>query len=116
MRVILPVAAAVLLVGCASATMDAARSGQPTTHMNSRKAPERVAQCIQYGWQEERVFGQDASGYLEPRKQGGFTVYTREAETFVDVYPQDGGTRIDYYTHNDNGVSLQRRAAAATCL
>ena len=42
------------------------------------------------------MFGDDASGYLQPRKQGGLTVYTREAEAFVDVYPQAGGTRVDY--------------------
>jgi len=54
--------------------------------------------------------------YLEPRKQGGFTVYTREAEAFVDVYPQAGGARVDYYAQKNDGVALQRRAAAATCL
>ena len=116
MRAILPVAVALVLVGCASATMEAARKGEPTAKLTSQKAADRVAQCIQFGWQAERVFGQDASGYLEPRPQGGFTVYTREAETFVDVYPQAGGVQVDYYAQKNDGVSLQHRAAAATCL
>ena len=57
----------------------------------------------------------NASGYLEARKAGGFTVYTREAESFVDVYAQAGGTRVDYYAQHNDGMALQRRAAA-TCL
>ncbi|MFK0033875.1 MULTISPECIES: hypothetical protein [unclassified Pseudomonas] len=116
MRAILPMAAALMLVGCASATMETARGGKPTAQLDSHKTPELVAQCIQFSWQEEKVFGDDASGYLEPRKQGGFTVYTREAEAFVDVYPQAGGARVDYYAQKNDGVALQRRAAAATCL
>ncbi|POG02751.1 hypothetical protein BGP82_15640 [Pseudomonas putida] len=116
MRAILPLAAVLMLAGCASATMETARGGKPTAQLDSHKAPALVAQCIQFSWQEEKVFGDDASGYLEQRKQGGFTVYTREGEAFVDVYPQSGGTRVDYYAKQNDGVALQRRAAAATCL
>jgi len=116
MRAILPLAAVLVLAGCASATMDTARGGKPTAQLDSQKAPALVAQCIQFSWQEEKVFGDDASGYLEPREQGGLTVYTREAEAFVDVYPQAGGTRVDYYAQKNDDVALQRRAAAATCL
>ncbi|AVD82513.1 hypothetical protein C4Q28_10280 [Pseudomonas sp. SWI6] len=116
MRAIVPMAVVLMLAGCASATMDAARSAKPTAQLDSHKAPELVSQCIQFSWQEESVFGVDASGYLEPRKQGGFTVYTREAESFVDVYPQAGGTRVDYYAQKNDSLALQRRAAAATCL
>ncbi|MBF8723093.1 hypothetical protein [Pseudomonas guariconensis] len=116
MRAILPIAVALVLAGCASATMDAARNGTPTAQLDSTKAPDLVAQCIQFSWQEEAAFGVDASGYLEPRKQGGFTVYTREAESFADVYPQAGGTRVDYYAQGKDTNALRRRAAAATCL
>ncbi|MCO7515777.1 hypothetical protein NJF44_10360 [Pseudomonas guariconensis] len=116
MRAILPMAAALVLVGCASATMDAARGGAPTAQLDSNKTADIVAQCIQFSWQEEAVFGVDASGYLERRKQGGFTVYTREAESFADIYPQAGGTRVDYYAQKQDSTALRRRAAAATCL
>lgn len=116
MRALVPMVAALVLVGCASATMEAARGNAPTAQLDSHKAPEIVAQCIQFSWQEEAAFGVDASGYLEPRKQGGFTVYTREAESFADIYPQSGGTRVDYYAQNSDTMALRRRAAAATCL
>ncbi|MCO7518346.1 MULTISPECIES: hypothetical protein [unclassified Pseudomonas] len=116
MRAILPMTATLLLLGCASSTMDAARNGAPSAQLDSHKTPDVVAQCIQFSWQEEKTFGVDASGYLQARKQGGFTVYTREAESFVDVYAQAGGTRVDYYAQKNDGVALQRRAAAATCL
>ncbi|MEN8639722.1 hypothetical protein [Pseudomonas sichuanensis] len=116
MRAILPMTVALLLVGCASSTMETARTGAPTARLDSHKTPDVVAQCIQFSWQEEKTFGVDASGYLEARKAGGFTVYTREAESFVDVYAQAGGTRVDYYAQHNDGMALQRRAAAATCL
>ena len=116
MRAILPITLTLLLAGCASSTMEAARNGAPTARLDSHKTPDVVAQCIQFSWQEESSFGVDASGYLEARKQGGFTVYTREAESFVDVYAQAGGTRVDYYARQDDGMALRRRAAAATCL
>ncbi|MCT8165559.1 MULTISPECIES: hypothetical protein [unclassified Pseudomonas] len=116
MRAIVPMAVVLMLAGCASATMETARGGKPTAQLDSQKAPQLVAQCIQYSWQDEVRFGIDASGYLEPRAQGGLTVYTRGAESFVDVYPQAGGTHVDYYAKQNDGVALQRRAAAATCL
>ncbi|MFK3772320.1 hypothetical protein [Pseudomonas sp. NPDC089406] len=116
MRAILPMTVVLLLVGCASSTMEAARNGAPTARLDSHKPPDVVAQCIQFSWQEEKAFGVDASGYLEARKAGGFTVYTREAESFVDVYAQAGGTRVDYYAQKDDMTAQRRRAAAATCL
>ncbi|AIR91284.1 hypothetical protein [Pseudomonas cremoricolorata] len=116
MRALVPMAVALLMVGCASSTMQAARTGAPTAQLESRKAPDRVAQCIQYSWQDEAVFGVDASGYLDPRKEGGFTVYTREAEAFVDVYAQGAGSRVDFYAKQQDAGALRRKAAAATCL
>ncbi|QXH53621.1 hypothetical protein KSS94_11090 [Pseudomonas fakonensis] len=116
MRAILPMTVALLLVGCASSTMEAARNGAPTARLDSHKTPDVVAQCIQFSWQEEKAFGVDASGYLEARKAGGFTVYTREAESFVDVYAQAGGTRVDYYAQKQDLTAQRRRGAAATCL
>ncbi|MDD1017187.1 hypothetical protein [Pseudomonas rubra] len=116
MRAVLLVVAATVLAGCASSAMEAARSQAPTKAFNSSKAADVVAQCIQFGWQDEDVFGVDASGYLEPGKQGGFTVYTREAESFADIRAQGGSTAVSYYAkHNDN-VALRRMAALATCL
>lgn len=116
MRIVLALSAAMLLAGCASSTMQAARGHVPTAQLDSHKTQEIVAQCLQFSWQDEAVFGVDASGYLQPRKQGGFTVYTRDAESFADIYSQSGGTRVDYYAQKNDSVALRRKAAAATCL
>lgn len=116
MRVVMAMVAAALLAGCASSAMEAARSQAPTKAFSSSKAADVVAQCIQFGWQDEEVFGVDASGYLEPGKQGGFTVYTREAESFADLRAQGGSTAISYYAKHNDSVALRRMAALATCL
>ncbi|MBF4207045.1 hypothetical protein EI533_04800 [Pseudomonas donghuensis] len=116
MRVVMAMVAAALLAGCASSAMEAARSQAPTKAFSSSKAADVVAQCIQFGWQDEEVFGVDASGYLEPGKQGGFTVYTREAESFADIRAQGGSTAVSYYAKNNDSVALRRMAALATCL
>jgi hypothetical protein len=55
MRAILPMTVALLLVGCASSTMEAARTGAPTARLDSHKTPDVVAQCIQFSWQEEKT-------------------------------------------------------------
>lgn len=116
MRALVPVAIAMLMAGCASSTMQASRAGSPSAQLDSGKNPDVVAQCIQYRWQDEAMFGEDAGAYLEARKGGGFTVYTREAQAFVDVYTQAGGTRVDFYAQQQNNMTLWRKASAATCL
>lgn len=116
MRAILAMAAALLLAGCASSVMDEARQQAPDARLQSQKPAREVAQCIQYSWQEEAVFGVDASGYLQAQQGGKFTVYTRDAEAFVDVHPVAGGSRVDFFARHDDAAALRRRAAAATCL
>ncbi|MGH8382251.1 hypothetical protein [Pseudomonas sp.] len=116
MRVVMAMVAAALLAGCASSAMEAARTQAPNKNFTSSKPADRVAQCIQFGWQDEAVFGVDASGYLEPGKQGGFTVYTREAESFADIRSQGASTAVSYYAKKDDSVALRRMAALATCL
>ncbi|MGH8404927.1 MAG: hypothetical protein ACRESL_05515, partial [Pseudomonas sp.] len=64
------------LAGCAGSKMKEARTGAPYKTLASDKAPLVVAQCIQFGWQDEAVFGVDAGGFMEPAQAGGFTSYT----------------------------------------
>ena len=116
MRLMLTMGAAMLLVGCASSVMQDARLRTPDARMDSAKQPVQVAQCIQYSWQDERTFGVDASGYLEAREAGVYTVHVRDADAFVDVRPHAGGSQIDFYARQQDGAALQRRATAATCL
>ena len=116
MRILMVALAATLLAGCAGSVMDDARTRTPYKVMTSDKPEKIVAQCMQFGWQDEAVFGVDAAAYLEPRKQGGTTVYTRSAESFVDVTTGPSGTTLNYYVQKDDFVAKRRLAALATCL
>jgi hypothetical protein len=95
------------LAGCAGSKMKEARAGSPYKTMASDKATLVVAQCIQYGWQDEGVFGVDA---------GGFTVYTTGGDYFVDVLTTGAGSTVKYYAAEDTMPAKRRLAALATCL
>lgn len=116
MRVLMAVMVAALLAGCAGSVMNEARSKSPYKVLSSAKAEQVVAQCVQFAWQDEAVFGVDASAYLESAKVGGYTVYTRSAESFADIRGQASGTTVNYYATQDNWVAKRRLAALATCL
>lgn len=62
MRILMVALAGVLLAGCAGATMKQARTQAPNQTLSSDKADLIVAQCVQFAWQDEDVFGVDASG------------------------------------------------------
>ncbi|AYF48976.1 hypothetical protein KFF47_21730 [Pseudomonas fluorescens] len=104
------------LAGCAGSKMKEARAGNPYKTMTSDKATLVVAECIQFGWQDESVFGVDAGGFKEPTGAGGFTVYTTAGDYFVDVLSAGAGSTVKYYAAQDNMPAKRRLAALATCL
>jgi uncharacterized protein YceK len=116
MRILMVALAVTLLAGCAGSVMSDARGKPPYKTLNSNKPEKDVAQCVQFSWQDEAVFGVDASGYLQPGEKGGTTVYTRSAESFVDVTTNASGTVLSYYAQHDDFVAKRRLAALATCL
>ncbi|NBF06038.1 hypothetical protein GV819_27495 [Pseudomonas sp. Fl5BN2] len=116
MRFLMAGMIAVLLAGCASSTMDDARARTPNKTLTSAKAEQLVAQCVQFAWQDEAVFGVDAAAYLQSGKAGGYTVYTRSAESFVDIKAEASATTVRFYAIEDSSVSKRRLAALATCL
>ena len=116
MRILMVALAVTMLAGCAGSVMDDARTKTPYKTLKSNKPHTIVAECVQFSWQDEAVFGVDAAAYLEPRKSGGTTVYTRSAESFVDVITQASGTTLNYYAQKDDFVAKRRLAALATCL
>ncbi|MGJ7514702.1 hypothetical protein ACSFE6_10245 [Pseudomonas baetica] len=116
MRILMVALAVTMLAGCAGSVMSDARSKPPYKTLNSDKPAKDVAQCVQFSWQDEAVFGVDASGYLQPGEKGGTTVYTRSAESFVDVTTDASGTVLSYYAQHDDFVAKRRLAALATCL
>jgi uncharacterized protein YceK len=116
MRILMVVLAATLLAGCAGSVMDNSRTKSPTKVLNSDKPEKVVAQCVQFAWQDEAVFGVDAGAYLQPGRKGGSTVYTRSAESFVDLSSDASGTVLSYYAQHDDFAAKRRLAALATCL
>ncbi|SFB12265.1 hypothetical protein SAMN03159488_01989 [Pseudomonas sp. NFIX10] len=116
MRMLTVALAAILLVGCAGSAMNEARTQAPYKTLTSDKPEQVVAQCVQFSWQDEAVFGVDAGAYLQPGKKGGSTVYTRSAESFVDLHAGATGTELSYYAKHDDFVAKRRLAALATCL
>jgi uncharacterized protein YceK len=116
MRILMVALTVTLLAGCASSVMDDARTKTPYKTLNSDKPSLAVAQCVQFSWQDEAVFGVDAAAYLQPGKKGGSTVYTRSAESFVDLTTDASGTVLSYYAQHDDFVAKRRLAALATCL
>ncbi|MBC3374948.1 hypothetical protein HU762_13435 [Pseudomonas sp. SWRI92] len=116
MRMLMVAVAATLLVGCAGSAMEQARTQAPYKTLTSDKPELNVAQCVKFAWEDEAVFGVDAGAYLQPGKKGGSTVYTRSAESFVDIQASATGTALNYYAKQDDFVAKRRLAALATCL
>lgn len=116
MRMLMVAVAATLLVGCAGSAMNQARTQAPYKTLTSDKPQQVVAECVQFSWQDEAVFGVDAGAYLQPGKTGGMTVYTRSAESFVDLQTSASGTALNYFARHDDFVAKRRLAALATCL
>jgi hypothetical protein len=115
---LIPVLAlATLLAGCAGSAMDHARTAPPAKILTSQKPAQRVAECTEFAWQSEVLFGIDANAYLRKGEADGFTVYTREGAYFVDVKPQGAGAALAFYAPANGGDTRDRRLAAlATCL
>ncbi|WP_191487824.1 hypothetical protein [Pseudomonas sp. FEN] len=116
MRMLIGALAAVALTGCMGPGMNQTRTTGPTKSFTSSKAENVVAQCIQFSWQDDAVFGVDAAAYLQPGYKDGSTVYTRGAEFFADVRHEGAGTVVDYYATNSKPIGARRLAAVATCL
>ncbi|CRM01055.1 MULTISPECIES: hypothetical protein [Pseudomonas] len=104
------------LAGCAGSKMKDARAGTPYKTLASDKTTLVVAECVQFGWQDESVFGVDAGGFKEPSGAGGFTVYTTGGDYFVDVQSAGSGSSVKYYAAADGMPAKRRLAALATCL
>ena len=117
MRLLIGALGVAMLAGCVSPAMNDARSKSPTRVLASAKPTPLVAECIKFSWQDESVFGVDASAYINSDKAGQQTVYTRGAESFVDLLPQGTGTAVSYYAKQpDDAAAMRRLAMLATCL
>jgi hypothetical protein len=116
MRILLGALAMTLLAGCMTPAMNEARSKSPYRTLSSNKPEKVVAQCVQFAWQDESVFGVDAGAFMQPGESGGYTVYTIGAAYFVDVQSVASDTTANYYAESDSWSAKRRLAALATCL
>ena len=117
MRMLIGAVSLALLAGCISPAMNEARSKSPTRVLSSAKPMPLVAECVKFSWQDEGVFGVDASAYINNDKPGQQTVYTRSAESFADLVSQGTGTAVSYYAKQpDDSAAMRRLAMLATCL
>ena len=91
MRILIGALSVAMLAGCVSPAMYDARSKSPTLVLASAKPTPLVAECIKFSWQDEGVFGVDASAYINTGKSGELTVYTRDAGSFGAAGHGHGG-------------------------
>ena len=68
MRMLIGAMSLILLAGCVSSAMNDARSKSPTRVLTSAKEAPLVAECIKFSWEDESVFGVDASAYVNNDK------------------------------------------------
>ncbi len=95
MRMLTVALAATLLAGCAGSAMNEARTQAPYKTLTSDKPEQVVAQCVQFSWQDEAVFGVDAGAYLQTGKKGGSTVYTRSRRVVCRLARRCDGHRVE---------------------
>lgn len=109
------VIATALLAGCAAPSY-LARSDGPVKTLTSGKVSAEVAQCIQFAWQDTKLFGDSADVFLDRQGDGNFTVFTTQTRYFADVLRQGGGSEVRFYAHKGSDQIQLRGAAIATCL
>ena len=115
MRIIAAALGLCVLTGCAGLNMKQARSAAPVQAMTSEKPAQKVAQCLQYSWQDEAMFGVTTDATLET-SNGGYTVFTPAATYFVDIRPRDAGSQVSFYARERGDMATRRLASLATCL
>lgn len=87
-----------LLSGCALSSFNDLRSQKPDLEFTSTKAPETIAYCILYGWQEHSSgFFQYGESYIQPYPKGGFTVFSEMRIEVVDLIPTGKKTQLNFY-------------------
>ncbi|WP_149086911.1 hypothetical protein [Pseudomonas prosekii] len=116
MRILIAAAALAMLAGCMAPTMNEARQSGPDKILYSKKSDKAVAQCVQYEWQNQSLFGVTPEATLQPGRDSGYTVFTAGSEYFVDVQPGASGSVAKYYAVLNNWISAKRMAALQTCL
>lgn len=116
MRTLIAAMATMLLAGCIAPTMNDARQDGPDKILYSKKFDKSLAQCVQYEWQNQSLFGVTPEATLQPGRDSGYTVFTAGSEYFVDIQTGASGSVAKYYAVLNNWISAKRLAALQSCL
>jgi hypothetical protein len=116
MRILIGALAVVLLAGCMAPTMNEARQKGPAKVLYSKKTDKEVAQCVQYEWQNQSIFGVTPEATLQPGRDSGYTVFTAGSEYFVDIQKGVSGSVAKYYAVVNNWICAKRLSALQSCL
>lgn len=116
MRKIVMALTLISMAGCMAPTMNQARQEGPYKILYSKKTDKDLAQCVQYEWQNQPIFGGAPGATLQPGKDNGFTVFTTSSEYFVDIQPGASGSVASYYVVLSNWIAKKRLTALESCL
>ena len=116
MRILISAVAVAMLAGCMPPTMNEARLDGPYKVLHSKKSDKDVAECVQYEWQNQAIFGGTAGATLQAGRPSGYTVFTEASAYFVDIQPKGAGSEAKYYAVVGNWIANKRLTALQGCL
>jgi hypothetical protein len=116
MRILIGALAVALLAGCVAKPMSEVRQEGPLKILYSKKSDRALAQCVQYEWQNQSLFGVTPEATMQPGRESGFTVFTAASEYFVDITPGGSGSVAKYYVITGNWIANARLEKLQSCL
>lgn len=104
------------LGGCMARPMQEVRQDGPSKILFSKKTDKALAQCVQYEWQNQSLFGVTPEATMQPGRNAGYTVFTAASEYFVDIRPGASGSEAKYYVIANNWIAKARLEKLQSCL
>lgn len=116
MRILIGALAVALLAGCMARPMNEVRQDGPSKILYSKKTDKALAQCVQYEWQNQSLFGVTPEATMQAGRDAGFTVFTAASEYFVDIKNGASGSEAKYYVIANNWIAKARLEKIQSCL
>lgn len=116
MRIFIGALAVALLAGCMARPMSEIRQAGPSKILLSKKTDKALAQCVQYEWQNQSLFGVTPEATMQADRDSGYTVFTAASEYFVDIKPGASGSEAKFYVIADNWIARARLEKIQSCL
>lgn len=116
MRILVGMLAFVVLAGCMARPMSEVRQDGPYKILHSNKTDKALAECVQYEWQNQALFGVTPQATLQAGRDSGYTVLTAGSEYFVDFKQDATGTDARYYAIARNWIAKARLEKLQSCI